>query len=90
MRHFKHARKFNDHESSAKIGYNLIHDSFSNAKTLTDLQKAVKNSLQVIKTYKLDEYQVQQLEKHGMNCHRKFQRALTDIGFEVQQNRNLF
>lgn len=58
--------KFTSNNEIAKEGFNRIHDSITNAKTINALRLAVESSLQIIRECHLDEYQVNKLEQYGM------------------------
>ncbi len=50
------------------IGYELVHDMFSSAKTHSELLTAVHKSIQIMKKYNLDSYQRDKLEQFGIRC----------------------
>lgn len=66
------ARFNNTRNDLNKEGYNKIHDSITNAKSVNELLHAVENSLQLIKEYRLDDYQVKALEAYGMKKYERF------------------
>lgn len=77
------------HVDSAKQkeGYYKIHDMITEAKTFSELQKAVETAMVLIKSYDLDAYQQDRLEDYGR---RKYQNLLRDeerMGKEVKYNK---
>ena len=68
--------KFTDNNQLNKDGYNRIHDSITNAKTMNSLERAVEASLQIIKDCHLDDYQVSRLEQYGM---KKYEQLMIEM-----------
>jgi hypothetical protein len=56
----------NYRQSPEKIAYNQIHDSFTNAKSFSQLRIAAVNAQQIIKDNNIDAYQAEKLEQYGI------------------------
>ena len=70
-----------------KDGYVKIFDMIAKSKNVKELQKAVEASLSIIQECKLDEYQVQKLEEHGMKKYNSFLLSEMRMASAMQSNR---
>ena len=78
--------KYN-HDAPQTKGYNIIHDSFTNAKSVEALQKAVEKSIELIHQYRLDDYQAKRLEEYGLKRFNQINRELREIEHQRKSNR---